>query len=60
MDKIVYSCENHIEELLEIFLDESEEMPIMNEVKDAKMACVKCKKMANYELLGSEVKTVWE
>jgi len=60
MDKKIYSCELHIEELLEVFLDDFEEMPVMNEVKDAKMACHECMEVAKYQLLGSEVKTTWE
>lgn len=53
-------CDVHIEELLEMFLDEFEVMPVMNEIKDARVLCCECGKMARYELLQSDVKTTWE
>ena len=76
MDRIMYSCAEHIEELLEVFLDENEEMPVMEEVKDAEVICCECQERARpqenyiicdkcevravYKLLGSEVRTRWE
>jgi len=60
MKKVMYSCAEHIEELLEVFLDESEEMPVMEESNDATLVCNHCQQTAKYQLLGSEVKTTWE
>ena len=60
MDRVIYSCADHIEELLDVFLDENEEMPVMEEVGDAKVMCRECQEQALYKLLGSEVKTRWE
>lgn len=60
MDKIIYSCALHVEELLEFFLDENEEMPVMEETVNDQMTCHECQEKAVYQLLGSEVKTTWE
>jgi len=60
MDRIIYSCSDHIEELLDVFLDENEEMPVMEEIKNAEVVCYECQKKALYKLSGSEVKTRWE
>jgi len=60
MDRVIYSCAEHIEELLDVFLDENEEMPVMEETMDTEVACHECQKQALYKLLGSEVKTKWE
>ena len=60
MDKVVYSCNEHIEELLEVFLDEIEEMPVMEEITVGNMICYECKKVASYRLSGSKVKATWE
>ena len=59
MDKILYSCDDHIEELLDVFLDEVEEMPLMEEIMNAEK-CHKCQERAMYKLSGSEVKAKWE
>jgi len=60
MNRIIYSCEWHMEELLEVFLDENEEMPIMSEVAHTGIGCRECEKKAKYQLSGSEVKVAWE
>ena len=60
MDRVVYSCSEHIEELLDVFLDEVEEMPIMEKLLDDEAGCHECQKQALYKLSGSEVKTRWE
>ena len=60
MTKMMYSCNEHIEELLDIFLDENEEMPVMEKIIDMKVICHECQTWAVYQLLGSEVKTKWE
>ena len=57
---MIYSCENHIEELLDIFLDQTCEMPVMEKMSDNKITCHECQKRALYKLLGSEVKAKWE
>ena len=59
MDKIIHSCKEHIEELLDVFLDENNEMPLMEEVLDDQK-CYECQERASYKLLGSEVKGKWE
>jgi len=60
MNKVIYSCTDHIEELLDVFLDENEELPVMEEVLDAKIVCHECQGLALYRLSGSEVKAIWE
>lgn len=60
MGKIIHSCSTHIEELLEIFLDEIEEMPVMDNIENAEMICSECEQRAKYRLSGSEVKAKWE
>lgn len=60
MDKVIYSCIDHIEELLEVFLDEVERMPVMEEISDSDVVCYECQELAKYKLLGSEVKATWE
>ena len=60
MNRTIYSCHDHIEELLEVFLDEIEEMPVMEEIRDADLVCHECGHLARYQLLGSEVKAKWE
>lgn len=58
--KIIYSCIDHVEDLLEVFLDEVEEMPVMEEIIDVQFVCHECQEMARYKLSGSEVKAKWE
>ena len=60
MDKIIYSCNDHIEDLLDFFLDEIEEMPLMEEIKKPEIMCHECKEQALYMLLRSDVKAKWE
>jgi len=60
MDRAIYSCINHIEEILDIYLDEIEKMPLMEEISDAKIVCHECQEMARYKLSGSEVEVKWE
>ena len=60
MDKVIYGCVDHIEELLDTFLDENEEMPVMEEMSVGEVGCHECKEMAIYKLTGSEVKAKWE
>lgn len=60
MDKIMYSCNNHIEEILDIFLDEKEEMPVMEAINGATVRCYECQEIAVYKLSGSEVEAKWE
>ena len=60
VDEIIYSCGEHVEEILEILIDEFEVMPLMNQVNDAEKLCQKCENTAEYQLLGSEVKAKWE
>lgn len=60
MDKVIYSCSDHIEELLEVFLDEAEEMPVMEDISDVDVVCYECQELARYKLSGSEVKATWE
>jgi len=60
MDKIIHSCSSHIEELLDFFLDETYELPLLEEVGDTETVCQKCQQMAVYKLSGSEVKGKWE
>jgi len=48
MDRVIYSCSAHIEELLDVFLDENEEMPIMEEMMDdAEVVCHECQEKAS-------------
>ena len=60
MDKIICSCNDHIEEILDIFLDEIEKMPVMEAISDADLRCRECQEMAVYKLSGSEVEAKWE
>jgi len=60
MTKVIYSCTDHIEELLEVFLDEVEEMPVMETIIGDEIICNECQVIAKYKLLGSEVKVEWE
>jgi len=60
MNKIIHSCNEHIEDLLDVFLDENNELPLMEEVESYEIKCHECQKMARYKLLGSEVKAKWE
>ena len=73
MDKVIYSCSKHIEELLDVFLDETYEMPIMEtasstgnprhgpqELANYQGNCAICNMKAVYKLSGSEVKVEWE
>jgi len=76
MGRAIYGCVSHIEELLDVFLDEFEELPIMEKIIDTEtmcdeyqelatpqesyITCDKCESRAVYELLGSEVKAKWE
>jgi len=60
MNKFIYSCASHIEELLEAFLDEIEEMPIIEKATRAGVECHKCQGKSLYKIFGSEVKTKWE
>ena len=59
MGKVIYSCNEHIEELLDVFLDEACEMPVMEGIT-VEGACHECQKMALYKLSGSEVEAKWE
>ena len=56
----MYGCGAHIEEILDVFLDETEEMPIMEEIRDDQFLCDECQEQAFYRLLGSDVKATWE
>ena len=60
MDKVIYGCAAHIEDLLDVFLDEVEEMPVMAEISDTDAMCHECQERALYQLFGSDVKTQWE
>jgi CxxH/CxxC protein (TIGR04129 family) len=60
MDRVIYSCTEHIEDLLDVFLDEVEEMPVIEKVAHTEVVCHECQKQAFYKLSGSEVKTKWE
>jgi len=60
MDKVINSCSNHIDELLDFFLDETCIMPIMEEIVDKSITCYECQKQAMYKLLGSGVKAIWD
>ena len=60
MDKIIYSCSGHIDELLDVFLNEICEMPLLEEIIGAERECHKCHAQALYKLLRSEVKVKWE
>jgi len=60
MANIVYSCPNHVEELIDYFLDEQAKMPVMVAEKDTSKQCLLCQQAARYRLLGSEVEFRWE
>lgn len=60
MDSVIDSCMMHIEELLEVFLDEVGEMPVMEEIVNDHVLCYKCQMTATYKVSGSEVKATWE
>ncbi|MCL1989752.1 MAG: CxxH/CxxC protein [Defluviitaleaceae bacterium] len=59
MSNVIYSCIKHVEELLDVFLDEIEELPLIEEVAGVKVLCHKCQEIAVYKLSGSEVKATW-
>jgi CxxH/CxxC protein (TIGR04129 family) len=54
------SCQNHIEEILDIFMDDREEMPVMEQIDGETLTCQICGEKAMYQLLQSGVKTSWE
>jgi len=56
----VYCCFGHIEECLESFLDEFENMPILEKNDRASEKCNFCKNDADYKLVKSEVRASWE
>lgn len=58
-DQVIYSCSTHIEELLDIFLDEIEKMPVMEKIS-TDVICHECQERAMYKLSGSGVKATWE
>jgi len=60
MDKLINSCPEHIEYLLDLFIDENHEMPIMDKIVDSKIVCHECQNKAMYMLSGSEVKAIWD
>ena len=65
MSRIIYSCAEHVEEIIDIFLDEVCEMPVMEVVEEVEfientITCNICDLGALYRLSGSEVKTKWE
>jgi len=60
MVKKTFSCADHIDEFIDIFLDEYESMPILNQLQNNNNNCNICAKIANYELLESEVNITWE
>lgn len=59
MGKTIYSCSIHIEELLDVFLDDTSEMPVMEEANNGVM-CYECQEQAIYKLSGSDVKAIWD
>jgi len=59
-DKQMYGCSQHIEEMLDIFIDEFEIMPVMTEVSVSHQLCCACEAPAIYQLTGSEVKATWQ
>ena len=60
MEKERYACKEHVEELLEMFLDEASEMPVLVALKGKQQPCEICGTRSVYELKGSDVKTTWE
>ena len=56
----MHSCREHIEESLDIYLDEFEEMPIMDGINNPSLKCHVCQKVADYQLGKSGVKASWE
>ena len=66
MERVIYSCDEHIEELLDVYLDETYEMPIMEDMVDIVDVryenyniCHNCDRRALYKLSGSGVKVKW-
>jgi len=60
MVKKHFSCHEHIDALIDIFLDEYETMPVMNQLTKTDETCEQCKQQATYELTESDVKISWD
>jgi len=56
----MYSCHDHVEQALDHHMDEFEEMPLMDEMKNPDLKCFFCDQLAQYQLSKSGVKTSWE
>ena len=56
----MHSCLEHIDHAIDVYLDEYEEMPVLNELKDSNAKCHFCQQTAHYELERSGVKGTWE
>ena len=54
------SCQKHIEAILDIFMDELEEMPLMEQVDEANLQCQICGEKALYRLAVTGVKARWD
>jgi len=59
MDKCMFSCMGHIEELMDDLLEEVGQLPIIETVQNGK-TCTLCTEIAIYQLIGSDVTTTWE
>lgn len=60
MNKRIYSCENHIEDLLDVYLDEVEQLPVLEKITTDAATCSECQETATYLLSESEVDAIWE
>jgi len=59
MDKCVFSCLEHVEELMDDLLEDVGQMPIIEVVKNKEL-CARCANHAIYQLIGSDVEITWE
>ena len=60
MKKLKFSCSGHVDELVDDFLEEVYQMPIIEEVYHTEVSCDLCDQIAIYQLTGSDVKITWE
>lgn len=59
MDKRIFSCNEHIEVLMDDLLEEAHQMPIIETIQSEEK-CTVCRNKAVYQLIGSDVKAIWE
>ena len=59
MDNRIFSCMDHIDELMGDLLDQESQLPIIEFIQNEEK-CVACTNKAVYQLVGRDVEMVWE